>query len=145
MTDLEQNLINEFGKLAKQYAEDQERLSGQVERLEKQVRQLHESQGEAEKGYTQWVDVMDQIQEDQLKMGNHITRLTDAYDEHQNSYRALADAFIALQKDLTELARWIHREAEQKRQSTDWRRVDGRIENLIQGRARSRGGWDFSR
>ena len=39
----------------------------------------------------------------------------------------------------------IHREAEQKRQSTDWRRVDGRIENLIQGRARSRGGWDFSR
>ena len=39
----------------------------------------------------------------------------------------------------------IHREAEQKRQSTDWRRVDGRIESLIQGRARSRGGWDFSR
>ena len=39
----------------------------------------------------------------------------------------------------------IHREAEQKRQSTEWRRVDGRIESLIQGRARSRGGWDFSR
>ena len=39
----------------------------------------------------------------------------------------------------------IHREAEQKRQSTDWRREDGRIENLVKGRARSRGGWDFSR
>ena len=39
----------------------------------------------------------------------------------------------------------IHREAEQKRQATEWRRVDGRIESLIQGRARSRGGWDFSR
>ena len=39
----------------------------------------------------------------------------------------------------------IHREAEQKRQAAEWRRVDGRIESLIQGRARSRGGWDFSR
>ena len=39
----------------------------------------------------------------------------------------------------------IHREAEQKRQSTDWRRESGRIENLIQGRARSRGGWDLGR
>ena len=39
----------------------------------------------------------------------------------------------------------IHREAEQKRQSTDWRREDGRIENLVKGRARSRGGWDLGR
>ena len=39
----------------------------------------------------------------------------------------------------------IHREAEQKRQSTDWRREDGRIESLVQGRARSRGGWDLGR
>ena len=38
----------------------------------------------------------------------------------------------------------IHREAEQKRQSTDWRREDGRIENLVKGRARSRG-WDLGR
>ena len=48
MTDLEQKLINELGKLAKQYAEDQERLSGQVERLEKQVQRLDESHIEAE-------------------------------------------------------------------------------------------------
>ena len=39
----------------------------------------------------------------------------------------------------------IHREAEQKRQSTDWRREDGRIENLVQGRMRSREGWDLGR
>ena len=39
----------------------------------------------------------------------------------------------------------IHGEAEQKRQAGDRRdRVEGRIESLIQGRARSRG-WDFSR
>ena len=105
MTDLEQSLTNEFGKLAKQYAEDQKRLSGQVERLEKQVRQLDESHEEAGKRYTQWVDIMTQIEEDQLKMGNHITKLTDAYDAQQNSFRALADAYISLEKDLTELIR----------------------------------------
>ena len=30
MTELEQRLTNEFGKLAEQYAEDQKRLAGQV-------------------------------------------------------------------------------------------------------------------
>ena len=35
----------------------------------------------------------------------------------------------------------IHGEAEQKRKAGDrWDRVEGRIESLIQGRARSRGG-----
>ena len=39
----------------------------------------------------------------------------------------------------------IHDEAEQKRKAGDrWDRVEGRIESLIQGRARSRD-WDFSR
>ena len=39
----------------------------------------------------------------------------------------------------------IHGEAEQKRKAGDrWDRVEGRIESLIQGRARSRD-WDFSR
>ena len=33
MTELEQRLTNEFGKLAEQYAEDQRRLAGQVEGL----------------------------------------------------------------------------------------------------------------
>ena len=37
MTELEQRLTNEFGKLAEQYAEDQKRLAGQVECLEDQV------------------------------------------------------------------------------------------------------------
>ena len=105
MTELEQSLTNEFGKLAKQYAEDQKRLSGQVERLGKQVRQLDESHAEAEKRYTQCLEIMTLLKEDHLKMGNHITKLTDAYDAQQNSFRALADAYISLEKDLTELIR----------------------------------------
>ena len=105
MTELEQSLTNEFGKLAKQYAEDQKRLSGQVERLEKQVRQLDESHAEAEKRYTDWVEIMTYIKEEHQKMADHITKLTDAYDAQQNSFRALADAYISLEKDLTELMR----------------------------------------
>ena len=105
MTDLEQSLTNEFGKLAKQYAEDQKRLSGQVERLEKQVRQLDESHGEAEKRYNHCLEAMTLLKEDHLAITNHIRKLTDAYDAQQSSFRSLADAYIALQKDLTELVR----------------------------------------
>ena len=105
MTDLEQRLINELGKFAKQYDEDQKRLSGQVERLEKQVRQLDESGSEGEKGYTDWLETMTYIKEEHQKMAEHITKLTDAYDAQQNSFRALADAYISLEKDLTELIR----------------------------------------
>ena len=47
MSELEQRLTNELGKLAEQYGQDQKRLAGQcaslagqVTRLEEQVRQL---------------------------------------------------------------------------------------------------------
>ena len=107
MTDLEQSLINEFGKLAKQYAEDQKRLSGQVERLEKQVRQLDESgTPRARKRYTDWLETMTLHQRGTpRRWAEHITKLTDAYEAQQNSFRALADAYISLEKDLTELIR----------------------------------------
>ena len=112
MTDLEQKLINELGKLAKQYAEDQKRLSGQVERLEKQVRQLdtsHEeaekSHEEAEKRYNHWVEALLLLHKDYRAMTNHIEQLTTAYETQQSSFRSLADGFIELQRDITELAR----------------------------------------
>ena len=105
MTDLEQKLLNELSKVAKQYAEDQKRLSGQVERLEKQVRQLDESGSEGEKGYTDWLETMTYIKEEHQKMAEHITKLTDAYEAQQSSFRSLADGFIELQRDITELAR----------------------------------------
>ena len=127
MTDLEQSLTNEFGKLAKQYAEDQKRLSGQVERLEKQVRQLDESHAEAEKRYTQCLEIMTLLK-GTTKLVQSVSRRLHLSGERFDRAHSL-----------------IHREAEQKRQATEWRRVDGRIESLIQGRARSRGGWDFSR
>ena len=49
--------------------------------------------------------------------------------------------------DITESCSLIHEvEAEQKiATQRTWRREDGRIENLVKGRARSRGGWDLGR
>ena len=120
-------------------------LSGQVERLEKQVRQLHESQGEAEKGYTQWVDVMDQIQEDQLKMGQPHHEIDRRLRRTTKLVQSVSRRLHSFTEGFNRACSLIHREAEQKRQSTDWRRVDGRIESLVQGRARSRGGWDLGR
>ena len=145
MTDLEQSLINEFGKLAKQYAEDQKRLSGQVERLEKQVRQLDESGSEGEKGYTDWLETMTYIKRGTPEDGG-------AHHEIDRRLRSTTKLVQSVSRRLhlsgerfDRAHSLIHREAEQKRQATEWRRVDGRIESLIQGRARSRGGWDFSR
>ena len=66
---------------------------------------MDESHAEAEKRYTDWVEIMTYIKEEHQKMADHITKLTDAYDAQQNSFRALADAYISLEKDLTELMR----------------------------------------
>ena len=54
MTELEQRLTNEFGKLAEQYERDQKRLAGAVERLEEQVRQLAGQQDSDLKRYIEW-------------------------------------------------------------------------------------------
>ena len=98
MTELEQRLTNEFGKLAEQYAEDQRRLAGQVERLEEQVRQLAGQYAEAQKQSAEWANRTTALAEDHQKMGAHVTQLTDAYDALLNSYNALG-------RDLTELIR----------------------------------------
>ena len=80
MTELEQRLTNEFGKLAEQYAEDQRRLAGQVERLQQQVQQLAGQYAEAQKQSAEWANRTTALAEDHQKMGAHITKLTDAYD-----------------------------------------------------------------
>ena len=145
MTDLEQSLINEFGKLAKQYAEDQKRLSGQVERLEKQVRQLDESGSEGEKGYTDWLETMTYIKEEHQKMAG-------AHHEIDRRLRSTTKLVQSVSRRLhlsgerfDRAHSLIHREAEQKRQATEWRRVDGRIESLIPRPSAQSRGWDFSR
>ena len=105
MTELEQRLTNEFGKLAEQYEQEQKRLAGQVERLEEQVRQLAEQYAQAQKEYAEWANRTTALAEDQQKMGAHITKLTDAYEKQHNTCKEFTNAFNALVVDLNELFR----------------------------------------
>ena len=98
MSELEQRLTNEFGKLAEQYGQDQKRLAGQVTRLEEQVRQLAEQYAQAQKKYAEWANRTTALAEDHQKMGAHVTKLTDAYESANDSHNALV-------KDLDELFR----------------------------------------
>ncbi len=105
MTELEQRLTNEFGKLAEQYKQEQKRLAGQVERLEEQVRELAEQYEQAGKRYAKWANQTEALAEDQRKMGAHITKLTDAYEKQTNTCNEFTSAFNALVVDLNELFR----------------------------------------
>ena len=78
MTELEQRLTNEFGKLAEQYAEDQRRLVGQVERLEEQVQQLADQHADELKEYVGWSEHMG---EQHGRLNAHVEKLTKAYNE----------------------------------------------------------------
>ena len=75
MTELEQRLTNEYGKLAEQYAEDQKRLSEQVRRLAEQYEQERKA---------------------------HI-ELTSILGEHIKHVGKLTANYKALTDDLTEL------------------------------------------
>ena len=103
MTDLEQKLLNEWSKHTKQYAEDQQQLCGQIERLEKQVQRLDESHAAAERGYNHCMESLTLLKEDHRAMTNHIEQLTDAYDTQERLSKEFTDAFIVMQKYLTEL------------------------------------------
>ena len=78
MTELEQRLTTEFGKLAEQYEQEQKRLAGQVERLEEQVRQLADQHASDLKGDIGWSENM---AEQQGILNAHVEKLTKAYNE----------------------------------------------------------------
>ena len=142
MTELEQRLTNEFGKLAEQYERDQRRLAGAVERLEEQVRQLA---GQYAREQTQLAGQVEALTENMQQLGAHVTILTNAYEgtfeECERNDQRLQRCCEGYERTHS----LIHGEADQKRKAGDRRdRVEGRIESLIQGRVRSRG-WDFSR
>ena len=89
MTELEQRLTNELGQLAEQYAREQKRLAGQVERLEEQVRQMAEEYAQAGSNFKALVNSTRLLGQDHQKMGAHITKLTDAYEGQAKKYDEL--------------------------------------------------------
>ena len=142
MTELEQRLTNEFGKLAEQYERDQRRLAGAVERLEEQVRQLA---GQYAREQTQLAGAGRSFDGKHAAVGlachDIDQRIRGTFEECERNDQRLQRCGEGYERTHS----LIHGEADQKRKAGNRRdRVEGRIESLIQGRVRSRG-WDFSR
>ena len=109
-------------KLGEQYERDQRRLAGQVERLEEQVRQLAGQYAREQPAVGLTCNDIDQ-------------RIRGTFEECKRNDQRLQRCCEGYERTHA----LIHGEAEQKREAGDRRdRVEGRIENLIQGRARSR-------
>ena len=102
MTELEQRLTNEFGKLAEQYGQDQKRLAGQVERLEEQVRQLA---GQYAREQTQLAGQVETLTGNMQQLGAHVTILTDAYEELLKNVNKMINVSNAVVRDMNELIR----------------------------------------
>ena len=69
------------------------------------MRQLAVQYAGAGKQYAEWVNIMIRLEEDHLKMGAHITKLTDAYEGQAKKYDELISAYNGLVADLNELFR----------------------------------------
>ena len=95
MTELEQRLTNEFGKLAEQYGQEQKRLAGQVERLEEQVREWAGQCASLEELVQQLTEQYAREQQEHIQWASFITELVKKLDA---SYKTLTD-------DLNELIR----------------------------------------
>ena len=102
MTELEQQLTNELGKLAAQYGQDQKRLAGQVERLEEQVRQLA---GQYAREQTQLAGQVETLTGNMQQLGAHVTILTDAYEELLKNVNKMINVSNAVVRDMNELMR----------------------------------------
>ena len=102
MTELEQRLTNEFGKLAEQYERDQRRLAGAVERLEEQVRQLA---GQYAREQTQLAGQVEALTGNMQQLGAHVTILTNAYEELLKSVNEMINVSNAVARDMNELMR----------------------------------------
>ena len=102
MSELEQRLTNELGKLAEQYGQDQKRLAGQcaslagqVTRLEEQVRQSAGQCASLEELVQQLTEQYAREQQEHIQWASFITELVKKLDA---SYKTLTD-------DLNELIR----------------------------------------
>ena len=101
MTELEQRLTKEFGKLAEQYERDQRRLAGAVERLEEQVRQLA---GQYAREQTQLAGQVEALTENMQQLGSHVTILTNAYEELLKNVNEMINVSNAVVRESSPLA-----------------------------------------
>ena len=135
MSELEQRLTNELGKLAEQYGQDQKRLAGQVDAFARAGATV----GRAVRELGRTCATVDRA----IRTG-----ATRAHPVGEFYHRARQEIGRQLQDTDGRFKRthsMIHAEAERKRNAGDrWDRVEGRIESLIQSqRERNRSGPDL--
>ena len=81
MTEFEERLTHDFSKLAEQYAQEQQRLSGQVARLEEQVRHLADQQSSDLQGFITWSKTLKE----------QVQQLADQHGSDQKGYLAWSE------------------------------------------------------
>ena len=126
MTELEQQLTDELGKPAGQYAQEQKRLAGQVKSFVEGLQQL--------------ADHYEQVGERARQLREATRRATAADGQTCDEVdQPIRRSFGRFERALSV----IHAEAQQERKGGDRRdRVEGRIESLIQGRMLAASIWD---
>ena len=141
MTELEQRLTNEFGKLAEQYERDQKRSRGRRAlgragaATGRAIRAGADAVGRAGRSFDGKHAAVG------LACNDIDQRIRGTFEECERNDQRLQRCGEGYERTHS----LIHGEADQKRKAGNRRdRVEGRIESLIQGRVRSRG-WDFSR
>ena len=106
MTELEQRLTTEFGKLAEQYEQEQKRLAGQVERLEEQVRKLAEQYARDQKRLAEQVQ---QLAEQQASDLNGYIEWSKRTGEHLENFSGYANTLAERYNEMIRLMerRWL--------------------------------------
>ena len=113
MTELEQRLINDLSRLAEQYEREQKQQSEQVKSLSEDVQELAEQyeRGQRElaeqyeRGQRELAEQVKTLKEHMMRLGEHVTVLTNAYEGLQKNVNAMIDVSNNLARDMSELFR----------------------------------------
>ena len=146
-------MTHEYSKLAEQYAQEQQQLSGQVARLAEQVRHLADQQSADQQGYIKWSKTLGEQVE---HLGTQVQRLAEQTASDQQGYvkwskymdeqQGILNAHVEkVIKAYNELARLLDAGLKAVRAVVEHKRtglpdrVQGLIDNLI-ARSLDRGG-----
>ena len=102
MTEFEQRLTHEYSKLAEQYAQEQQRLSGQVASLGEHVQRLAAQYAREQKAHIEWAST---LMEQQQQLGAHVTILTNEYEALLKNVNKMIDVSNTVVRDMNELFR----------------------------------------
>ena len=115
MTEFEERLTHEFSTLAAQYAQEQKRLSGQVARLEEQVRDLAAHYEQARQQYATWGDPGRRVSQGPPEDGDPRHDLDRRLRNTDRRVQQFTDRVQQARGGFNRIVAVTHAEAEQKR------------------------------